>query len=56
MNEILEAVVAHLGGNVTISIEVEGSAQASGGYDERTQRTVSENATQLSATQQGFED
>ena len=53
LGEILEHVIARLGAGVEISLEVR--ARDPEGYDEGTQRTVSENATNLGANGTEFE-
>lgn len=53
INKLYTEVVAHLGPDVRITIDVEASNDA--GFDERTVRTVRENATTLKFEQLGFE-
>jgi hypothetical protein len=55
LGEILESVVEHLskaGGETTLTIEINSE---SGGFDDRIQRVVKENAAQLGAKSQEFE-
>ncbi len=54
--QVLDEVIYHLiasGADVRVRIEVEATGD---GFDERTVRTVSENATVLRFEQSGFED
>ena len=53
LGQILEHVSARLGPNVELSLEIR--ATSSAGYNEATQRIVSENATNLGATASEFE-
>ena len=53
LSEILEHVISHLGSDVELSLEINASQPA--GYDDSTQRTVSENAKQLGANGAEFE-
>ena len=55
LGEIMESVVEHLskaGGETTLTIEINSESV---GFDDRTQRVVKENATQLGAKAQEFE-
>lgn len=56
IGQIMEEVVSHLGEGVEISVEIQSASRDPAGYDERTRRTVTENARQLGASQQGFDD
>ncbi len=56
IGQIMEEVVSHLGEGVEISVEIQGASRDPAGYDERTRRTVTENARHLGASQQGFDD
>ena len=53
LGEILEHVTARLGPNVELSLEVRATNDA--GYDDGTQRIVTENATNLGANGPEFE-
>ncbi|HMS73367.1 MAG TPA: hypothetical protein PKB03_10070, partial [Baekduia sp.] len=53
LGEILEHVTARLGPNVELSLEVR--ATNAEGYDDATQRIVTENASNLGAKGQEFE-
>ena len=53
LEEILANVTNHLGANVKLTLEVE--AEAADGFDDRTRRTVKENAAQLGAASAEFE-
>ena len=53
LGEIMESVTEHLGGKVTLTLEVR--AENPDGFDDRTRRTVEENAHQLDAHDHAFE-
>ena len=55
MGEILESIVEHLakaGGSTKITLEINSSSIS---FDDRTQRVVKENATQLGVKSQEFD-
>ena len=53
LGQILESVSARLGPNIELSLEIR--ANKADGYDDATQRIVSENATNLGASASEFE-
>lgn len=53
LGEILESVTNHLGDKVTLTLEVR--AENTDGFDDRTRRTVEENAHQLNSSDHSFE-
>ena len=52
--EIIESVIAHLGDDVNIHLDVTGHDE--GGYDDVARRTIAENASQLGGRQVEFSD
>jgi len=55
VGNIREHVLKHLETNAEISFELEIRANNDAGYNDTTQRTVSENASSLGATSSEFE-
>lgn len=54
--EVVERIAAVEGAQVSVSIEIEVEVDASDGFDDATQRTISENAAALGFKQASFEE
>lgn len=56
ITEVVERIAAVEGAQVSVSIEIEVEVDASEGFDDATQRTISENAAALGFKQASFEE
>ena len=56
ITEVVERIAAVEGAQVSVSIEIEVEVDASEGFDDAVQRTISENAAALGFKQASFEE